>query len=177
MRGALYKRKKAAVEEAFRAQDPSGEGLITQQGFEAALSSLVINLGKDTTRHIWHLYSTEGMLAAGRLPVQAFMQRFILSAPSANTAREEAPPIENEGDLTSAVLRNQKKIIAMCRRKDKANLGCVPFRAFFRILSDLGMPLNEVECQIVTRKFTSTLAKGINYADFVRSFLARSSLV
>ena len=88
MRGALYKRKKAAVEEAFRAQDPSGEGLITQQGFEAALSSLVINLGKDTTRHIWHLYSTEGMLAPGRLPVpQKKIQGTVLACKHTQTSK------------------------------------------------------------------------------------------
>jgi len=178
MRKELYKRKKAAVEQAFHGEDPTGEGLITQQGFEAALSSLMIKLGRDATRHIWHLYSSDGMLAGGKLPVTAFMQRFILSAPTASTTREGgAPSIATEGDLTTAVLRNQKKIIVKCRQKDKSNLGCVPFRTFFRILSELGISLNEMECQIVARKFASTLAKGLNYADFVRSFLARSSLV
>ena len=175
MRQRLYKNKKAAVESAFKAQDPSGEGLLTQEGFEAALGSLLIHLGKSATRHIWRIYKNEGMLAGGKLPLSAFMKRFILSAPKQSDEPQGPAQIETEGDLTSAVLRNKQKIVALCRQKDKARRGMVSGRAFFGVLAHLGIPLNELERNIVARKFSSTLGPGINYADFVRSFLSRSS--
>ena len=181
MRGALYRNKKAAVEEAFALQDPSGEGLLTQGGFEAALHSRGIKLGSKTTTHVWHIYGSEGMLVGGRLPIAAFMKRFILSATMAAspaTSRPgNSPKIESEKDLTAAILKNHKKILMMSQKKDRTRQGCIPYRTFFRVLADLGIALNEVEQQIVARKFTSTLKAGINYADFVRSFLARTSAV
>lgn len=48
-----------------------------------------------------------------------------------------------EMELSQAVLLNQQRIIALCRRADKAHRGVVPAAAFFRIMAKLGMALNQ----------------------------------
>jgi len=174
VREKLYQHKRAAVEATLSSQEGICDGLLTQQGFGAAMAQLNL-ASEDTVRRLWQIYGAAGLLSAGRLPVQAFMQRFIVKPPCSAPTPLEQP--QSEMELSQAVLLNQQRIIALCRRADKAHRGVVPAAAFFRIMAKLGMALNQVERQMVAAKFVGRGNMGIRYADFIRAFMSRSSLI
>jgi len=194
LRTKLYAHKRAEVEAAFHETNSSGDGLLTRQEFECALKSLSMWPGDTEAKHVWRIYEKEPeMLQGGRLSLGAFMQRFTVRPPTSHASPTTPGMGEpaNEMDFTASVLKNHQVILQKCRQRDSARCGSISTKAFFQVLASIGLGLNQVERHIVANKFCGSPIKsspqrgvgrspatgGVRYADFLRSFMARSSLV